>query len=119
MLGFFSGALTMVRRPFQVTESMIEEIDQQIDQALSQPRLPLLETREQTHGSFEQNAIVSQTLKSSFRMVPGWHKLTEVERECLDMIAVKFSRILSGRSLEKQHWEDVVGYANLALEKCV
>ncbi len=36
----------------------------------------------------------------------------------MDMIALKFSRILSGKSLEKQHWEDVVGYAKLAEKLC-
>ena len=48
----------------------------------------------------------------------GWELLTDVERESMDMIALKFSRILSGRSLELQHWEDVVGYAKLAEELC-
>jgi hypothetical protein len=41
-----------------------------------------------------------------------------VERECLDMIALKISRVLSGRSLERQHWEDIEGYAHLALREC-
>ena len=81
-------------------------------------RHPLLETRQQTHGSFEDNALLSQRLKRVLRASAGWEKLTDVERESIDMIALKFSRILSGKSMEKQHWEDVVGYANLVLEKC-
>ena len=102
-----------VRRPFDV--SKIE--DELMETAT--PRLPLLETREQTHGSFEANAIISQALKAHFRAAPGWARLTDVERESMDMIALKFSRILSGKSLERQHWEDVVGYAKLAEERCV
>ena len=82
-------------------------------------RLPLLETRQQTHGSFESNAMISQSLKSMLRASQGWQRLTDVECEVMDMICLKFSRILSGKSLEKQHWEDVVGYATLALEKCI
>ena len=97
---------------------MLENIDREIAEEPMQGRLPLLEERQHTHGSFEQNAIISQDLKGAFRNVPGWRHLTEVEREVLDMIALKVSRILSGRSLERQHWEDVVGYATLALEKC-
>lgn len=81
-------------------------------------RDPLLSTREQTHGSFADNARVSQTLKQTFRAEPGWGMLTDVEREAMDMIALKFSRILSGKSLELQHWEDVRGYAALAEEQC-
>ena len=79
----------------------------------------LLEDRGTTHGSFENNARVSQYIKRAFRNESGWHSLTDVEREAMDMIALKFSRVLSGKSLEKQHWEDVVGYAQLALNQCI
>ncbi len=82
------------------------------------PRAALLETRQTTHGSFRDNAALSQAIKTILRAAPGWGSLTTVEREVMDMIALKFSRVLSGRSLERQHWEDVVGYAQLALEQC-
>jgi hypothetical protein len=82
------------------------------------PTDPLLQTRQQTHGSFDENAHVAQQLKEAFREAPGWQRLDDVEREAMDMIAAKFSRILSGRSLERQHWEDVVGYARLILDRC-
>lgn len=79
----------------------------------------LLKTRQTTHGEFGDNARVSQSLKRTFRAELGWEILTDTEREAMDMIALKFSRILSGKSLEKQHWEDVVGYAKLAEKLCV
>lgn len=81
-------------------------------------RAPLLVERQTTHGNFEDNAIVSQAIKDLLRSGPGWLKLSAIERESMDMIALKFSRILSGKSMEKQHWEDVVGYARLVEEKC-
>ena len=81
-------------------------------------RAPLLVERQTTHGNFEDNAIVSQAIKDLLRAGPGWLKLSAIERESMDMIALKFSRILSGKSMEKQHWEDVVGYAKLVEEKC-
>lgn len=81
-------------------------------------RDPLLTERQTTHGSFEQNAEFSQKMKFFMHSCPSWKHLTYVEREAMDMIALKFSRILSGKSLERQHWEDVVGYAKLALEQC-
>lgn len=102
-----------MRKPFQLTDEMVAELE------LPQPRLPLLETREHTHGSFIDNAILSQSLKRIFRATPGWSSLSDIECEAMDMIALKFSRILSGRSMEKQHWEDVVGYAKLVEERCV
>lgn len=79
----------------------------------------ILIDRNKTHGDFNSNARISQQLKNMFRTEPGWELLTYTEREAMDMIALKFSRILSGKSLEKQHWEDVVGYAKLAEKFCV
>ncbi len=81
-------------------------------------RDPLLAERQTTHGSFEENAAVSQALKEIIRGSRGWPALADIERESMDMICLKFSRILSGKSMEKQHWEDVVGYARLVEEKC-
>lgn len=78
----------------------------------------LLEDRQQTHGDFRTNARLSQLLKTVFRQYEGWDHLDDVEKEVLDMISLKISRILSGRSLERQHWEDIAGYAQLALREC-
>ena len=107
-----------MQKPFKLSDQMLKEIDEQVAVATHQERLPLLETRQHTHGSFEDNAILSQALKRAFREVPGWNHLTDIEREAMDMIALKFSRILSGKSMERHHWEDVVGYAKLVEEKC-
>ncbi len=108
----------MQARPFKLPNDMLSEIEREVA-ADPQSRLPLLEAREQTHGNFEENAIISQAFKRMFRANSGWDRLADIEREALDMIALKFSRILSGKSLSKQHWEDVVGYAKLVEEKCV
>ena len=81
-------------------------------------RDPLLETRQTTHGEFTDNARVSQALKNVFRSSGGWERLNQIEQESMDMIAMKFSRVLSGKSMQRQHWEDVVGYARLVEEKC-
>lgn len=106
-----------VRRPFKLPNDMIAEIERDVADA-QEPRLPLLEERQLTHGTFEDNAIISQSFKRMFRAGPGWNTLSDIEKESLDMIALKFSRILSGKSMSKQHWEDVVGYAKLVEEKC-
>jgi hypothetical protein len=104
-----------MQRNRNITE-MLKTIDEEI--STEQARLPLLEERQVTHGSFEDNAIISQAMKASFRSCPGWNRLKDIEKESMDMIALKFSRILSGRSLSRQHWEDIVGYAKLVEEKC-
>ena len=98
------------RRPLDINKLM--------EGASDALRDPLLTTRQTTHGSFQDNAILSQSLKSFMRASPGWAKLTDIEREAIDMISLKFSRILSGKSMERQHWEDVAGYAKLVEDQC-
>lgn len=73
----------------------------------------LLAERETTHGSFGQNARYGQALRKMFRESPGWVRADEREREVLDYLAGKLSRILSGKP-HPQHWEDIAGYAELA-----
>jgi len=106
-----------LRRPFNVNEIIDEPTD--LDELAGAVRPPLLIERGKTHGSFEDNAIISQSIKRMLRAAPGWEGLTDIEREAMDMIALKFSRILSGKSLSKEHWEDVVGYAKLIEERCI
>jgi len=73
----------------------------------------LLAERNSTHGDFESNALISQMLKEIFHESSGWSKLTYPQREALDMIALKVSRILSGNSSFADHWDDIIGYASL------
>ena len=82
-------------------------------------RDPLLQEREKTHGSFAKNANISQQLKDIFRMNLDYRKIHPVHREALDMIALKLSRILSGQGNDKDHWDDIAGYAKLGSESCV
>ena len=85
-------------------------------------RDPLLVEREKTHGSFQTNADLSQQFKKIMRDPFGETRhpyvLCSVHREALDMIALKLSRILSGQANYKDHWQDISGYALLAMEAC-
>ena len=73
-----------------------------------------LSTREKTHGSYPSTARVSQSLKDAMRSAPNWIRLTDIQAESLEMIAVKIARILCGEPDFPDHWEDVLGYAKLA-----
>jgi len=112
----------MVNKPNQVTEMLKNlGLPTQYELPVDMPYAPkpnLLQVRETTHGDFSENARLSQAIKEILRSSPGWSHIVDVEREAMDMIALKFSRILSGKSLERQHWEDVVGYAKLAERMC-
>lgn len=78
------------------------------------PEPPLLDIRQQTHGSFASNARIAQHIKATYRKQEGWNALDDRSKEALDMIAGKISRILSGHHTFKDHWDDIAGYANLA-----
>ena len=78
----------------------------------------ILQERNTTHGSFMENAEVSQTLKCVMRSRSGYAMLSSVHREALDMIALKISRILSGKANYADSWLDISGYATLAMESC-
>jgi hypothetical protein len=75
---------------------------------------PTLVERNKIHGSFAENANYSQQIKRLFHSAPCWNGLHDVHKECLHMIALKLSRILSGQAEYDDHWHDIEGYARLA-----
>lgn len=77
----------------------------------------ILLERASTHGEFTNVANIAQTLKSIFRT--GNIHLNDVQKESLDMIAGKISRILAGDPNEPDHWLDIEGYARLARERII
>lgn len=76
-----------------------------------------LNERAKTHGSFTDNAHLSQGLKCLMAEGANWKKLTDVQREALQMAVHKFARLLSGNHMERDHWVDAIGYLSLALEE--
>lgn len=68
--------------------------------------------RQKTHGDFETNALISQSIKQAYLHGDA---IPFVHRESLDLIATKISRICSGQSDFHDHWVDIIGYARLAL----
>jgi len=76
----------------------------------------LLSRRNKTHGDFGKNAETSQRIKRAMHQAPNWDKLTSAQVECLEMISLKISRILSGDTCFRDHWADIAGYAILGAE---
>ena len=72
-----------------------------------------LKARDKTHGDYKMQAYLSQILKIDYRNAKNWRELTANQKESLDMIAVKISRILNGDPNETDHWHDIAGYAKL------
>ena len=73
--------------------------------------------RHMTHGPFARNALISQELKQHLTSF-GSSTLCHAQREVLDMICLKLSRILSGQAMFHDHWDDIAGYAKLGSEAC-
>lgn len=84
---------------------------------VTQRREKILVSRKTTHGDFAKNAQVSQDIKTIMRAA-GYLGLDPVHTEVLDMIALKISRIVSGKAGVKDHWADIGGYAGLGAEIC-
>lgn len=75
----------------------------------------IIKERHETHGDFSKNAEVSQNLKEYIKSSSA--SLTNVQLEVIDMICLKLSRIVSGRANEIDHWQDISGYAMLAVQE--
>jgi len=72
----------------------------------------ILESRHHQHGSFADQAALSQQFKQ-IMLCGKWAGLSAAQKDALDMIAVKISRILSGDPKHIDHWDDIAGYATL------
>jgi hypothetical protein len=73
-----------------------------------------LKARDKSHGCFAKTARISQSIKWVFRQERDWTKLTHIQMESLDCIAMKIARIISGDQDWIDSWYDIQGYAELA-----
>ncbi len=78
---------------------------------MSQAIDQILTERQRTHGDFRLNAKVSQGIKQAIHWGPT--ELSDEQKEALDMIALKISRICTGDANHPDHWDDIAGYAKL------
>lgn len=79
----------------------------------------LLVERGKSHGSFMENSSFSQTVKSMMREEHNWsyNDLEDDQKEALDYIVMKMTRILSGDPDHIDHWDDIAGYATLVANR--
>ena len=73
----------------------------------------ILQERQSTHGTFSESATTVQRLKGIMRATPNWDRLSNAQREALEMIQHKLGRILHGDPNHLDSWADVQGYAKL------
>lgn len=73
----------------------------------------LVQTREGSHGNFDDNAKVTQAIKRVFQQSPQWDILNDTQKEAVERIAMKLGRIVGGNPNVDDHWDDIGGYAEL------
>lgn len=64
-------------------------------------------------GSFIDQAAIAQSLKEIAYKAPNRSRMMVDQREAIDMIMTKLSRILYGDPNEVDSWHDIQGYARL------
>jgi hypothetical protein len=74
----------------------------------------LLSARGKTHGCYAEQADITQRHRAVLRSAKNWDSLSSVQKDAIEMISVKISRIISGDPSHRDHWEDIAGYATLA-----
>lgn len=72
--------------------------------------------RHKQHGTFAVRSELAQALKARMRDAYGG-RLAMDQRQALDEIAGKLSRICCGDPDDPEHWDDVAGYAKLVADR--
>lgn len=72
-----------------------------------------IKDRTKTYGEFKDISYISQNMKIFMTVGKNWYKLTNHEREALEMIIHKIARIVNGEPNQKDSWHDIIGYAQL------
>jgi hypothetical protein len=77
----------------------------------------ILDERGSRYGDFSSNATTTQLIKQAINLGDTTDKLSFYQREALEMIAHKISRIVNGDANYIDSWIDIVGYAQLVIDK--
>ena len=72
-----------------------------------------IQERGKRYGTFSEQSLIAQNIKISIKNSPNWDRLRPDQREALEMIATKMSRILYGDSNYIDNWHDIACYATL------
>lgn len=76
-----------------------------------------LSDRKAKYGDFRGHAELAVELKNIMRSGDSWYLMNPYMQEALDMIQHKVARILNGDPMYEDSWVDIIGYAQLALDR--
>lgn len=77
----------------------------------------MIDIRQNTHGDFTEGARFTQAVMKAAAASSTWEHLTDVQKECIHHIAQKLQRIVTGNPNFRDHWDDIKGYCDLALDR--
>lgn len=73
-------------------------------------------SRDSSYGGFSGISTTCQSFKEIARNCPSWEQLTPCEREGLEMILHKITRILYSPNKIRDSWVDIGGYVRATLQ---
>lgn len=73
-----------------------------------------LKARRSRYGEFSDNAAIAQALKDIVRSRKEWEGLDATQREAIDQVFAKISRLMTGDPDYPDNWHDMAGYSTLA-----
>lgn len=71
----------------------------------------VLDERGSQYGDFRTQGFIAQRLKEIARDTHGFDRMEDYQREAIDMILHKISRLLNGNPNHLDSWVDIEGYA--------
>ena len=79
----------------------------------------ILAERGARYGAFNGHSYIAQQLKNVMRLncPDEWQKLSDSQKEALEMIMHKIARILNGDPNYDDSWRDIAGYAELVVKE--
>ncbi|MCI2233987.1 hypothetical protein MKK42_17995 [Escherichia coli] len=77
----------------------------------------LVTDRGNRYGKFADGAKIMRSLKGVMHNTDGWSRLTDSQKEALDMIQHKIGRILNGDPAYDDNWKDIAGYSKLIADE--
>lgn len=103
-----------------VTQEQVESFrgaHKQLNASLSSQAIKkVLDHRGSTHGDFAHGAVISQRLKLALAGGVNWETMDVVQREALEAVMGKLARIVTGDPNFIDHYRDIIGYTQLALD---
>jgi len=77
----------------------------------------VLTERGNRYGAFKDGANIMQQLKTVMRSTDGCERLTDSQKEALEMIQHKIGRVLNGDPTYVDSWVDIAGYSQLIVSE--